>query len=151
MNIEQLDKTYKEEFRELIEQYGDASAIPTEETFLVGEKLRAGYCIITQPNASIKEVFRYYSIDKRVWQYYTDDIPSAPERKTKRTDKYQSIIDWTQEHLFEQITPETVMEIGEISYPTALKFINDRPDIFRKVKRGLYELRDPIADRNAQK
>lgn len=65
----------------------------------------------------------------------------------KRSEKYQSIIDWTQEHLYEEVTPQTIMEIGDISYPTALKFIGDRPDIFRKIKRGVYELRDPIADR----
>lgn len=65
----------------------------------------------------------------------------------KREDKYQYIIDWTQEHLYEQVTPQDIMDIGGISYPTALKFIGDHPDIFRKVKRGLYELRDPLADR----
>lgn len=151
MDLNQLDKTYKEEFASLIEEYGNATAIPPEETYLAGEKLRAGYCIITQPNLSIKEAFRHYSVDKRVWHFYTDEVPTEPTKKVKRTDKYQSIIDWTKEHLFEQITPEIIMEVGDISYPTALKLINDRVDIFRKIKRGLYELRDPIADRNAQK
>jgi hypothetical protein len=74
-------------------------------------------------------------------------MENAGRVTVKRVDKYQSIIDWTQEHLFEQVTPQQVMEVGDISYPTALKFIGDRPDIFRKIKRGLYELRDPQADR----
>lgn len=74
-------------------------------------------------------------------------MDNAGRVAVKRVEKYQSIIDWTQEHLFEQVTPQQVMEVGDISYPTALKFIGDRPDIFRKIKRGLYELRDPQADR----
>ncbi len=74
---------------------------------------------------------------------------NAGRVSVKRVEKYQTIIDWTQEHLFEHITPQQVMDIGNISYPTALKFIGDRPDIFRKMKRGLYELRDPQADRKA--
>jgi hypothetical protein len=72
---------------------------------------------------------------------------NAGRVSVKRVEKYQSIIDWTQEHLFEQVTPQQIMDVGEISYPTALKFIGDRPDIFRKLKRGLYELRDPKTDR----
>lgn len=74
-------------------------------------------------------------------------MENAGRTFVKREDKYQSIIDWTQEHLFEEVTPQDIMEVGNISYPTALKFIGDRPDIFRKIKRGVYELRDPIADR----
>jgi hypothetical protein len=74
-------------------------------------------------------------------------MDNAGRIAVKRVEKYQSIIDWTQEHLYEQVTPQQIMEVGDISYPTALKFIGDRPDIFRKIKRGLYELRDPQADR----
>lgn len=74
-------------------------------------------------------------------------MENAGRVSVKRTEKYQSIIDWAKDHLFEQVTPQQVMEVGDISYPTALKFIGDRPDIFRKIKRGLYELRDPQADR----
>lgn len=74
-------------------------------------------------------------------------MEDAGRTPVKRVEKYQSIIDWTQEHLYEQVTPQDIMDIGDISYPTALKFIGDRPDIFRKIKRGLYELRDPQADR----
>ena len=72
---------------------------------------------------------------------------NAGRAPVKRSEKYQALIDWTQEHLYEEVTPQTIMEVGNISYPTALKFIGDRPDIFRKIKRGVYELRDPKADR----
>lgn len=88
---------------------------------------------------SVRKAVPYPVIEAMIHE--TDKVP------VKRSDKYQSIIDWTQEHLYEEVTPQTIMDIGGISYPTALKFISDRPDIFRKVKRGVYELRDPQADR----
>lgn len=66
----------------------------------------------------------------------------------KRTEKYGNILVWAQDNLFLEVTPQTIMEVGDISYPTALKFISDHPDVFRKVQRGVYEIRDPKADRN---
>ena len=33
----------------------------------------------------------------------------------------------------------------------AKKIVEDRPDVFRVVKRGLYEIRDPKADREAER
>ena len=152
MDTQVITRTYKETIDALIDEYGNPSEIPTEEQYIAGERLRAGYALITNPTMNPTEVFRVYSIDRRVWGFYLTEVPEESEifaKRQKRTDKYQSIIDWTQEHLFEQVTANTIMEVGEISYPTALKFIGDRPDLFRKIKRGLYELRDPRADRKA--
>lgn len=88
------------------------------------------------------------SIRRLAGYTFIESLLNSTEREpVKRSEKYQAIIDWTQEHLYEQVTPQDVMSIGSISYPTALKLIGDRPDIFRKIKRGVYELRDPKADR----
>jgi hypothetical protein len=152
MDIQVITRTYKETIDALVDEYGNPSEIPTEEQYIAGERLRAGYALLTNPTTNPTEVFRTYSIDRRVWGFFLTEVPEESEiftKRQKRTDKYQSIIDWTQEHLFEQVTANTIMEVGEISYPTALKFIGDRPDLFRKIKRGLYELRDPQADRKA--
>lgn len=144
---------YKEAFTALIEEYGDASRIPPDEVFLVGEEARFHYCVATQPTWTLTEVIRHYSIDKRVAALFIgeDKATAAPERKQKRSEKYSAIFDYVDEHIFEQVTPNQIAEIGGVSYPTALKVIESRPDIFRKIKRGLYELRDAQADRKAQK
>lgn len=152
MNTEELTRTYKDTIISLIDEYGNPSEVPTEEQYLAGERLRAGYALMSNSSTTPAEVFKQYSIDRRVWGFYLSEVPQEADifaKRQKRTDKYQSIIDWTKEHLFEQVTANTIMEIGEISYPTALKFIGDRPDLFRKLKRGLYEIRDPKADRKA--
>jgi hypothetical protein len=67
----------------------------------------------------------------------------------KRSDKYDAFIDWSKAHLFEQYTTEQLVEISGFSYPTTLKFIQDSP-VFRKIKKGLWEIRDPKADRQAE-
>ena len=90
-------------------------------------------------------------IRKMVPYSVIEQMLAGAEKKVPRGEKYQNIVDWTQEHLYEEVTPQTIMDVGGISYPTALKFIADHPDIFRKIKRGIYELRDPVADRESGK
>lgn len=150
LTIASNESDYKTTMADLVAEYGSASFIPPELQYIASERLRAGYCLLSNSSTNSMEVFKQYSIDRRVWQFFVEEIPEEGQifgKRLKRTDKYQSIIDWTKEHLFEQITPNSIMEVGEISYPTALKFIGDRPDLFRKIKRGLYEVRDPQADR----
>jgi hypothetical protein len=74
----------------------------------------------------------------------------ADIRVEKRVDKYDSFIDWTKDKLFEQYTTEALVEVAGFSYPTVLKFVQDSP-YFRKVKKGLWEIRDPKADREAER
>ncbi len=54
------------------------------------------------------------------------------------------------EQVLKQVTPDIIAEIGDISVGTATTFIKERVHLFRKVKRGLYEIRDPKADREAE-
>jgi hypothetical protein len=75
-----------------------------------------------------------------------DDVVGKTE---KRSDKYDAFTDWAKSHVFEQYTTEQLVEISSFSYPTALKFIQDSP-VFRKIKKGLWEIRDPKADREAE-
>jgi hypothetical protein len=44
-----------------------------------------------------------------------------------------------------------LVEVSGLSAPTVRKFIGDRVDLFRKLKRGVWEVRDPKADRAAAK
>jgi len=66
----------------------------------------------------------------------------------KRSDKYDSFTDWTKDKLFEQFTTEQLVEVSGFSYQTTLKFISESPH-FRKIKKGLWEIRDPKADKEA--
>ena len=79
------------------------------------------------------------------------DPEFEPARKEKRMDKYQKIIDWCMDNHLVQIEPATIVELGGFSYATVLKFIKDRPDLFYKIKKGLYEVRNPKIVRSEEK
>lgn len=66
----------------------------------------------------------------------------------KRSDKYDSFIDWTKDKVGEQFTTETLVEVAGFSYVTVLKFL-DESQYFKKIKKGLWEVRDPKAEREA--
>lgn len=69
---------------------------------------------------------------------------------TKRADKYDALLSWARDHVYEEFTTEELVEVSGFSYPTTLKFLQDSPT-FRKVKKGLWEVRDAEADRVAEK
>lgn len=112
------------------------------------EVLRAAY-ILTQhrdePNPV--KLLRRYMVAERVIRLCLADGAIEVERTVKRVDKYRAIVAWCNDHVYEQVTPNQLAEVGGVSYPTALKFINDRVDLFRRVKRGVYEVRDVQAER----
>lgn len=74
-----------------------------------------------------------------------EEVTARPE---KRADKYDAFVEWAETHLFEQFTTEQLVEQSGFSYPTTLKFLQESPT-FRKVKKGLWEIRDAKADREA--
>ena len=153
MTIQDANSAYKLKILKLVETHGNASNIPAEQMRLASEELRFHYCVASQPEWTLEQVIRHYSIDKRVAISYVGEeaVEATPERKSKRGEKYASIFSYVNEHIFEQVTPVQISQVGSISYQTALKVIESRPDVFRKIKRGLYELRDAQEDRKAEK
>ncbi len=75
--------------------------------------------------------------------------PSVGWRKPQ--DGKNDIMSWAKENVFELVTIKQLAEIGEISEATARKIVTDRPDIFVKREGRQYEVRDPQADRKAEK
>lgn len=75
-------------------------------------------------------------------------MESNVQALTKRADKYDALLEWAKDHLFEQFTTEQLVEISGFSYQTTLKFLQESPT-FRKIKKGLWEIRDAQADRKA--
>ncbi len=74
----------------------------------------------------------------------------SPDSVT-RADLYGDILEWCAKNVFEEVTIPLLVEVSGLSAPTVRKFIGDRVDLFRKLKRGVWEVRDPKADRAASK
>lgn len=66
-------------------------------------------------------------------------------------DGRDTIIAWAKDNIFALVTVKELAEIGGISEATVRTLLGERPDIFRKSDGRKYEVRDPQADRAADK
>ena len=57
--------------------------------------------------------------------------------------------DFVRDNIDAVITPKELAEAGDVSYATAIKFINENISTFVKVERGMYLIRDTEAERRA--
>lgn len=143
---------YDVEIQKLLDKYGNATLIPKDEWYAQSERLRAAYCLYTNPELTPQQVFKTYSVDQRVWSHFVDgEIISTLEKRQSRSEKIQSVLNWAAENVGEQVDLEKIQQANNIAYTMAKKISEDRPDVFRRVKRGLFEIRDPEADRKADR
>lgn len=151
LTSQQIKEEFVADHNELIEEYGDATSIPKEERFFLNERVRARYCVATNPTWTPEQIVSYYSIDRRVAEQLFGVDKETVSKKPRRADKYDAIKKWCEENVYAEVTPHELAEVGELSYQTMLKYIADNPQTFRKVGRGKYEIRDAKADREAEK
>lgn len=152
IDLKVYEAEYKANVSKLAEKYGTYLKAPSDERFEISERLRAAYCLHANPDMPEVQVFKAYSVDRRVWQHFVSDAGEVEtKRKMSRADKVKAVIAWASENVGKEVTLQTLIEEGDIAYSMAKKITEDRPDIFRKVKRGLFEIRDPHADRQAER
>ena len=158
ITIEHINAVHKSMWEDAIERHGDKFKVPSDEVNRISQQTRALYVLMGwNGTGSPARLLSSYSIPTDiitdlVAEYY-DETVAVEELTTprpKRADKYDAMLDWAKGHLFEQYTTEQLVEISGFSYPTTLKFLQDSPT-FRKVKKGLWEVRDAVADKNADK
>ena len=65
-----------------------------------------------------------------------------PEKTANRKSQYRDFERFAVERVFEQFTTAQLAEQSGFSQATVLKFVKTSP-YFHKVKKGLYEARDP--------
>lgn len=152
VDIALAKETYGKEIAQLVVEYGDASSVPADDQRLASEKLRAAYCIDCNPDVPVLQVFKTYSIDSRVWSHFVENAEDMKlERKLSRADKQAKVLEWAANNVGAKIELTRLMEVGDIAYSMAKKITENRPDVFWKIKRGQFEVRDPEADRKADK
>ena len=120
-----------------------------KQRFTQLETERANYCREANPGMTAQELTAYYSIDRSVSALVFGIIDQP--KKTKRANPTQTALAWAGNNLFAEISSKQLAEAIGASLPTALKIIDARPDVFRKLGRGKWEVRDATADRQADK
>lgn len=151
-DIDSYIAEFKARITELVAEYGTSTKIPADERFMTSEKLRAAYCIDINPGVPYVQVFKQYAVDSRVWDFFVEDSAAVEtKRKMSRADKVNAVLKWASENVGKEITLQDMITEGDIAYSMAKKITEDRPDVFKKIKRGLFQIRDPKADRDADK
>jgi hypothetical protein len=156
--IEQLNKQW---WDEAVSTYGHKFKVPTEVASDIGEKIRALYVIqlFRKNSDSSKNPVSFlssYSVLPHVAEWVAQEycgIESVEEVKQglkveKRADKWGAFLKWASQHHFEQFTTEELTEQSGFSYQTTLNYLQESPT-FRKIKKGLWEVRDAKADKKA--
>lgn len=129
-NITTNELTYEEALREVInalEVYGKpvwVAHVPTRVRKMIPANIKAELIA----NAGASEGWRTASDDKA------------------------DILSWAKNNVFELVTVKELTEIiGGITEAQVRKVVTSRPDIFLKRESHQYEVRDPQADRKADK
>lgn len=137
----------------LIEAHGSVYKVPADEMAHLHEVLRAQAVLDINPNEDPKSMMRRYGIAAKAAAEVLGDSPDTfmVSRKPKRADKYAAIITWCKENVGAETNVYQIAEVGEVSYSTANNFIKDRIDLFRKIKKGQYIVRDPETERATEK
>jgi len=145
-----------------IEEIGDKFTVPRDVSQGISDYTRALHVLHIwnrdgAKGSPIRTMFSYSLPDAVIAEVsneycgiQVDEDSVVDEVKTeKRADKWDAFLKWANQHHFEQYTTEQLMEQCGFSYPTTLKYVQDSPT-FRKIKKGLWEIRDAKADREAK-
>lgn len=73
-----------------------------------------------------------------------DDIALTPMTGMEQIAHYAAT------HLFDQITASDLADRFNLTASAVRRYIADHPSTFRRISHGIYEIRDPQADRSAQ-
>lgn len=107
------------------------------------ELLRARWILWTRKDLSSLDALRKYAVKRSIIDVLIEEPVDAPKPKERRNDKYKKVEQWCRDNHLHQATADDVAEIGGFTYQTALRFIKDRPDLFYRLRRNLYELKNP--------
>lgn len=120
-----------------------------------GERQRIQLCRTTSPEMTVRELCHYYMINPDHAAEVLGENPrivsSNGTTRKRRVDKHKAGEQYALAHVFQEVTAQQLADTIGVSLPTAYKVIDDRPDYFRKIKRGVWECRDANADRKAEK
>lgn len=66
-----------------------------------------------------------------------------------KADQFDKMTNWCRDNVFAEVTIDYLVEMSGLSSVSCRNFIGDRPSMFRKLRRGVWEVRDPNADKEA--
>jgi hypothetical protein len=157
-----IEDWYKKEFKVFTQKYADGN----KYTFF--HKNKEQYSYLAEYERALQvlkykgfEALKIYSINPVVVEdiqkaYKKQFSKSNPEnrmniKKGQRKQKYALAENWCKKNAGKKVTIKDVMAASKWSYPTANKFIQNRPDLFNPGNKKFYILRNPDLERKNDK
>ena len=78
------------------------------------------------------------------------DAHRSPDSVT-RADLYADLKDWCASNVYAEVTVQMLATVSGLSKPSVRKFIDDHGDMFKRIEKRSWEVRDPKSDRALDK
>lgn len=157
-----IEDWYKNEFKVFAKKYAEGN----KYNFVYRNKQEYSY--LSEYERALRvlrhkgpEAFGAYSINsiviediKKAYKKQFSNVGSENKinaKKGQRKQKYALAENWCKENAGKKVSVKDVMKVSKWSYPTANKFIQNRPDLFNPSKKGIYILRNPDVERKNDK
>ena len=130
---------------------GLAISVPKDVADRIAERDRAMYCLIKWVRDGSKgSVYNFLtsyglrngSLEWVIKKFCEEEDLTAPEKKKSQKMRWRDLERFATEHVYEQFTTAQLAEVGGFSTGTVVKWLSTTR-YYNKVKRGLYEARDP--------
>jgi len=144
---------YKDQHRQLAERHGGAHHIPLGESLILHEHLRAMYVIRSAHERGVTNIakeLREFDIMISVIEQILGEAPTI-DRRMKRADKQRSLEKWCLDRTGQTFKVDEIADGADVSSQKVRTFIDCRPDLFSRIGRGQYQIRDAQAERSAAK
>lgn len=155
LNSDDIDEWYKEEFKIIANSFcnGDLFAIrynpdaQNAQNYLC-EYERALHVLKHNGFSAFKSYSIHPIVAEDVKKMYQEQFPEIKleseliAKKGERKQKYALAENWCKENVGKKVTIKSIMKISKWSYPTANNFVRSRPNVFEKIAKGVYIIRD---------
>ena len=122
-----------------------------EEIIEKQEHLRAQWIIdkAQRNGESVVNALVSHMVGKTLIEELTGIVPELEKRV--RVDRSKNLREWVLKNLDKEIGTADIARSLDCSYDTAIKSIKENPFYFVKVRRGIYAIRDGVAEREEAK
>jgi hypothetical protein len=119
----------------------------SEASFEGAEILRAKWIIdkAQREKTDVVATLVQHMVSKTLIEQLTGKSPES--RRVVKKDKDAQLREWALAHLEQEVTTQQIADGLEVSVATALKLTKENTDYFTKVKRGVFAVRDGVAER----
>lgn len=149
----EINRMHAEAWAEAAEKYGSKFDVPESVRFTISERTRARMILLKDPDPGVSKAAHLtkYGVGPDFVKEILGSADVEVQRKETIAQKEKKLMTWCLQHVGAQISPETLVEESGFSRSKCLTFIQDNVGMFFQVKRGLYEIRDPKAEREKAK